>query len=285
MFQLTRKIFALFGYRLSRKKPRRNFASLSKYEGSSNNLIKELLENLYDRQSPYSAVDTRYRDEDYPHTNITTELLETLFVHVHEPRFILEFGSMLGGSAMIMAQSVKRHGCDANIVCVDPFTGDADMWAWEASRPGWKFLRLEDGIPTIYKRFLANVYCNQHNDIIFPINCTTSVGVKLLSRLREEGRITSFPNYIYLDSAHEPDETLLELRLCWSLLEDNGVLFGDDWGWEAVRNDVLTFSREITIDESALENALNLLPGSEIVDGKILLFQKQWVLFSPGLTA
>ena len=184
MFQLMRKIFALFGYRLSRKKPRRNFASSSRYEGSSDNLIKELLDNLYNGQSPYSAVDIRYRDEDYPHTNITTELLETLFVHVHEPRFILEFGSMLGGSAMIMAQSVKRHGYDANIVCVDPFTGDANMW-----------------------------------------------------------------------------------------------------GWEAVRNDVLTFSREITIDESALENALNLLPGSEIVDGKILLFQKQWVLFSPGLAA
>ena len=191
MFQLIRKIFALFGCRLSRKKPRRNFASLSKYEGSSNNLIKELLENLYDRQSPYSAVDTRYRDEDYPHTNITTELLETLFVHVHEPRFILEFGSMLGGSAMIMAQSVKRHGYNANIVCVDPFTGDANMWAWEASRPEMMCLRFPGKSPLmkvllktlstcfqVRKSLMAKFFCFKNSGYCFlqvwPLNLAAS---------------------------------------------------------------------------------------------------------------
>eukprot|EP00122_Pirum_gemmata_P004471 Pgem_evm1s4062 len=46
---------------------------------------------------------------------------------------------------------------------------------------------------------------------------------------------------IYLDSAHEKDETLIELQIAWSLLPDYGILWGDDWGWEAVRNDLIRF--------------------------------------------
>jgi hypothetical protein len=83
-----------------------------------------------------------------------------------------------------------------------------------------------------------------------------------------------------LDSAHEPDETLLELRLCWGLLEDGGILLGDDWGWDAVRNDVLRFSREIEIDQDRLTKTQEKLAGSEIAEGKILIYKGQWVLFA-----
>ena len=48
---------------------------------------------------------------------------------------------------------------------------------------GKKFLRLENGIPTIYKRFLANCKYNGYENKILPINATTSVGIKLLQRL------------------------------------------------------------------------------------------------------
>jgi hypothetical protein len=33
---------------------------------------------------------------------------------------------------------------------------------------------------------------------------------------------------IYLDSAHEQGETLIELALYWNILQPGGVLFGDD---------------------------------------------------------
>ena len=73
--------------------------------------------------------------------------------------------------------------------------------------------------------------------------------MKLLSRLLDEKRIARAPDDD-LDSAHEPDETFLELASAWRLLPRGGVLLGDDWRWEAVRNDVLKFARDITQNAS-----------------------------------
>ena len=84
---------------------------------------------------------------------------------------------------------------------------------WWTGNGGWKSLKLENGIPTIYKRFLANCKYSGFEDKILPINATSSVGIKLLQRLITQNRITQLPNYIYLDFAHEKDETFIELYM------------------------------------------------------------------------
>jgi predicted O-methyltransferase YrrM len=228
---------------------------------------------LYSNVSPYSASEEKYIDHGYPHTNILADLLELLFKTI-DPVYIVASGSMVGGSAIRMAQT-----SEAQIVCIDPFTGDVNMWDWERN-DGWKFLRLEKGIPTIYNRFLANCKEAGFEDRILPINCTTSVGIKLLQRLKDQERISALPNYIYLDSAHEKDETFLELSLCWNLLPPGGVLFGDDWNWDAVRHDVVKFSETI-VREIDYETSFKIqggLFGSEVTNGNILLYLGQWVL-------
>jgi hypothetical protein len=248
------------------------------------NIIYELLDTLYSNNSPYLSCEEKYIDNGYPHTNILYDLLEILFTNV-EPIYIVECGSMLGGSAIMMAKTLKNNNKSSEIICIDPFTGDVNMWDWEKNggtgNGGWKFLRLENGIPTIYKRFLANCKYSGFEDKILPINATTSVGIKLLQRLFNQGRITSLPNYIYLDSAHEEHETFIELSLCWNCLINNGILFGDDWNWDAVRNDVIKFSDNIKdkINYKQLEQFNKLVPGSEIYNSSILLYKGQWVLF------
>jgi hypothetical protein len=159
------------------------------------------------------------------------------------------------------------------------------MWDWEKNGGtgggGWRFLRLENGIPTIYKRFLANCKYGGFEHKILPINATTSVGIKLLQRLFIQHRINNLPNYIYLDSAHEKDETFIELSLCWNCLVNNGILFGDDWGWQAVREDVIKFSETIK-DKTNYENLHKihaLVSDSQIVNDNILLYNGQWILF------
>ena len=241
-------------------------------------IINQLLKTLYSDKSPYLSCDLGYVDNEYPHTNIDSKLLETLF-SIIEPNYIVECGSMLGGSAIRMAKVLNGK---SDIICIDPFTGDVNMWNWEAKNEfKWKFLRLENGIPTIYKRFLANCAKAGFNHNILPINCTTTVGIKLLYRLYSQRRISALPNYIYLDSAHEPEETLIELKTCWSILGENSVLFGDDWGWEAVKQDVIIFSELSTtkINYEKLNFMHKILPNSSIHNNKILLFNGQWVLF------
>lgn len=247
-------------------------------------IIEELLQNLYSNISPYSSCEEKYIDNGYPHTNILPDLLQVLFTTI-EPTYIVECGSMLGGSAIKMAQTLNSLSKNTEIVCIDPFTGDVNMWDWEKNggmgHGGWRFLRLENGIPTIYKRFLANCKYTGFENKILPINATTSVGIKLLQRLYRQNRITSFPNYIYLDSAHEKDETFIELSLCWNILLSNSILFGDDWGWVAVREDVIKFSsllKNVT-DYETLQKIHKLIPGSEIINDTILIYNGQWILF------
>ena len=247
-------------------------------------IIKQLLDNLYSNKSPYLSCEEKYIDDGYPHTNILYDLLQILFTNI-EPTYIVECGSMLGGSAIKMAEILKKNNKTTEIICIDPFTGDVNMWDWEkkggTGNGGWRFLRLENGIPTIYKRFLANCKYSGFENKILPINTTTSVGIKLLQRLFKKNRINILPNYIYLDSAHEKDETFFELSLCWNCLINNSILFGDDWGWKEVREDVIKFSNIIknTTDYENLNKIHKLINGSQISNDNILLYKGQWVLF------
>ena len=46
------------------------------------------------------------------------------------------------------------------------------------------------------------------------------------------------PDVIFLDSAHEEDETFMEISMYYKILMPGGIMFGDDYGWPAVKNDV-----------------------------------------------
>jgi hypothetical protein len=242
-------------------------------------VLAELLRELYSDDSPLASADPAFVDAGYPHTHLLPDIVACV-LGVVKPRFWLELGSMLGGSAIRAAEAIKSAGAETEIVCIDPFTGDVNMWAWERPRrraQEWPFLRLERGRPTIYDRFLANVVQSGHADIILPIAATSLVGLKLLRRLHGERRLSRLPDVIYLDSAHEPEETLLELRASWDLLGPGGVLLGDDWGWDAVRRDVLRFALTIRPDP-ARTKALAERHGRFTSMEGVLLDRGQWLL-------
>jgi predicted O-methyltransferase YrrM len=242
-------------------------------------IIAELLAELYSDDGPLRYANPAFADQGYPHTNLTHDLVETV-LDIVRPKFWLELGSMLGGSAIRTAEIVKKLSLQTQIVCVDPFTGDVNMWAWERGLRGagqWQFLRLARGKPTIYERFLANIVVAKHDNIVLPINVTSIVGIKLLHRLFSEGRITMLPEVIYLDSAHEPEETFLELKNCWNLLQPGGVLMGDDWGWSAVRDDVRKFASMVRVDQGGVQRLIRRHGKFTECNG-ILLDDGQWVL-------
>ena len=158
------------------------------------------------------------------------------------------------------------------------------MLAWEKeafSKKTWRFLRVEQGRGTIYDRFRANVFGAGLSSIIVPIVATSFLGMKLLKRLKLEGRLSSLPQVIYLDSAHEAKETLLELHLAWNTLENNGILFGDDWLWDAVQVDLLKFTKFLATHSKSNFAILKKLQASlncTFVNENLLLHQGQWIL-------
>jgi hypothetical protein len=242
-------------------------------------VIDELRRELYNGDNPFLSAQLKYMDFGYTHTNIAPALIDST-LQIIKPACWLEIGSMLGGSAIRTAEAIKRAALPTQIVCIDPFCGDVNMWAWERpliARNAWRFLRVENCRPTIYERFLANILSRGHHDIILPIMTTSSVGLKLLARLVQEQRLSVLPEVIYLDAAHEADETFLEVRTSWALLPEGGALLGDDWDWPAVRADVLRFADQVTQNQAVLEQFAAAHPDATR-DGNVFLFRGQWVL-------
>jgi len=245
---------------------------------------EEIISNLYGGANPYITADLKSIDKNYPHTNISENLINFL-ITTYEPKFWLELGAFVGGSALKVAKSIHKNKTHTGIICCDPFCGDVNMWDWEMDSKingndgmPYKFIGLENGLPTIYQRFLANIQFNGYADLITPLQVTSLVGVKLIERLFLQNRISGLPDIIYLDSAHEADETYLELVNAWKILPTGGVLLGDDWSWDAVRNDVVKFSKTVSIDIDRLDDANQNIPHSHNEEN-IILYDGQWVLF------
>ncbi|CAE8647106.1 unnamed protein product [Polarella glacialis] len=198
---------------------------------------------------PYSGLSadgcvTHTGDMRYPHCNLMPELIHGVLSLIR-PVLWLEVGSFIGNSAIRTAAEVKKLKLNTSIVCVDPFTGDVSMWYHHSesiAKREFDFLQMDKYAHVrIYETFLANVKDAGHDDVVLPIRATGIVGMRLLSRLHDSGRSDALPSVIYLDSG----ETMLELMVAWSLLSAPGVLLGDDFNWDAVREDVTDFARKV----------------------------------------
>lgn len=251
-------------------------------------LTREICLVLYGSQDPYATAQPGFRDHNYPHTNIKSELVRVVLSE-WRPKFWLELGSFVGGSALLVAKETKLLATSTTIVCCDPFSGDVNMWAWAQTAQApvgcdgleYDFLGLRNGRVTIQDRFLANVYFAGHNDIVIPLQATSVIGVRLLTRLHSEGRLSELPTVVYLDSAHEKDETYLELRAIWRMLPPGALLWGDDWAWEAIRTDVLRFASEQSIDTDMMLAVSRQLPDCEMEEG-VLTYKGHWMLPKPA---
>lgn len=159
------------------------------------------------------------------------------------PALMVEVGSFHGHSAILQAKVLDRHGLtETPLLCIDPWSGDLGMLLfrddWDKKlTPG----ELADGRSTSYFQFMLNVQSQieakqmgpRH---IVPLAVTSVVGARYLKALG------ATPDIIYLDSAHESDETFIELALYYHTLAPGGVVFGDDFSWESVQGDVKRFA-------------------------------------------
>lgn len=218
-------------------------------------------------------------DRGYPDTHLDATCIKAVFDSIN-PSFWLEVGSMVGGSAVKVCKFIKENGLNTQIVCVDPFCGSVDMWLWEGlhKRLGrWLYLNLDGAFPTVRERFMTNICDEGCDDLILPIQATSMVGMGVIKSLFETKSIGTLPQAIYLDSAHIEKETYMELETAWGILSPGGVLFGDDWNWESVRNDVIKFSKTIRTNESTKQKFLSVLPGCTM-HGNVVLAGIHWFL-------
>jgi len=169
-------------------------------------------------------------------THVSTRDIDAVLSMAPQPvSFWVELGVFEGGSVIQTAKQAKLRDASLGnagapsitIVAVDTFLGDVRT-LWERPKERRRELLRADGTISLYERFRANVRRAGHEDVVLPLPATSVVALRLIPALASRG-VVPYPQVIYLDSAHEEGEVLLELQLAWKAIAPGGILFGDDW--------------------------------------------------------
>lgn len=158
-----------------------------------------------------------------------------------KPKIIIEVGTWKGKSAIQMADVIKYNNLDCKIYCVDTWLGALEFWDWQKNTPE-RDLQLKNGYPQIYYQFLSNVVHSNHQDIIIPVPLTSNLAAKLLSRKNIKADL------IYIDASHETEDVYDDMKNYIPLLNQNGIIFGDDYHWESVKNGVNLYAKDYSCE-------------------------------------
>ena len=187
-------------------------------------------------------------DGTYPHTSLTQPLFAALLNETELPiHLVVEVGSFMGKSATNIGLTLRndKRWSSALLVCIDTWLGGLEHWTLDDLR---ELMHVENGRPTVYEQFVANIIANNLTRSVLPFSTTSIIGARFLLVKK------IFPQIVYLDSAHLQGETYLELELYWTLLQSGGILIGDDWGWPSVRCDVLRFCSTQKVNVNVIDN-------------------------------
>lgn len=163
----------------------------------------------------------------------------TQFILETRPSIIIELGSYLGWSAITMAKICRDNNIDCKILCVDTWLGSIEHWRKDLCNSLHEYNYFENGLSGMFDNFCKNVVSHEVQDYIIPLPNTTQNMFSILKHYE----VTA--NMIYVDASHEYDNVLEDLTMYYTLLNDNGYIFGDDVCWENVNKAAIDFTNTI----------------------------------------
>lgn len=189
-------------------------------------------------------------------------------IELTAPETIVEVGTWKGRSAIAMAkildeiereiispESTRSYWCeDTKIVCVDTWLGATEFWTDQNDEKRYKSLKLQNGYPTVYHTFLSNVLHNNAERRIIPFPQTSTNAARFFKKKGLKAQL------IYIDASHEYDDVMMDLRLWRPILDEGGIMFGDDYCdyWRGVKDAVDRFAMQknnlLTVQTRRYEN-------------------------------
>lgn len=151
---------------------------------------------------------------------------------------IVEVGSWLGGSSLIMSRELKRkNNIHTDIICIDTWDGSLVHWLDPNFR---KVMKMKNGRPTLYEQFVKNVLYNKVEDYIIPFSVSSNDGAKYLVAKGIKSDI------VFIDASHEEEDVYNDIIHHWQHLRSGGIMFGDDYepAYPGVQNAVHRFANE-----------------------------------------
>ena len=191
--------------------------------------IKQLLHGDLDVYENFDH--TQYENTLSPGSMPANGLLQYI-VDQYKPSLIIEVGSFLGWSAWGMSTRMKKLNPDGVTICVDSWMGGADHWE-EATFNKESRIKRKNGYPTFYYNFLANMCYNDMQETIVPFAYPSITAAIVLQKVFSKNNLRA--DMIYIDGSHEYWDVILDLTNYWPLLKEGGVMFGDDWTCQDVK--------------------------------------------------
>ena len=144
-------------------------------------------------------------------------IFEELFAN-SEIKHIVDVGSWMGKSTCHFAKLIPKDGI---VFAVDHFLGSG--------------LPIESNL---FQQFLSNVVHEQLTDQIVPVRMNSANAARKLQN-------TDIPiDLVYIDAAQDYDSVINDLRSWYPLIENHGILCGDDWRVCDVQSAVTEFAQE-----------------------------------------
>ena len=122
-----------------------------------------------------------------------------------------------------MANRMIENSIPGCMVCVDTWLGGTEPFMVRDNLNYFESLDLKNGYPQLYYRFLANVMHSGVHDIIVPLAQTSAKAARILSNFGQR------PDIAYIDASHQYIDVWVDLMLYWDLLQDDGIMIGDDY--------------------------------------------------------
>jgi len=137
----------------------------------------------------------------------------------HVPHRVMEIGTYEGQATAWILENLLMHP-QSRITCVDTFEGSVEHSAQEKA--------------SLWERFSANMHelpAARQEQVIVERGYSSDVLVRQLAALPRSERATSGYDFIYVDGSHTGPDVLLDLTLAFELLQPNGLIVCDDYGW------------------------------------------------------
>jgi predicted O-methyltransferase YrrM len=193
-------------------------------------------------KSPYKRFDKKLIDKNcdiknwqYPDSIPMFEQ----FITELKPEVIIEVGTFLGWSSITMGSICRKNGLNTKILCIDTWLGSIEHWRVDKCNSLIDYDFFQNGTSVMFDNFCKNVISHELEDYIIPIPNSSTTAYSFLKHKNIKSDL------IYIDADHSYHGVLSDLNLYYTLLNSNGIIFGDDAIWEDIERAVFNFSSQI----------------------------------------
>jgi predicted O-methyltransferase YrrM len=144
-------------------------------------------------------------------------------INAHHVKTVVEVGSWMGLSTRHIASILPEGG---KVYAVDHWLGSEEH-------------KYHPTLSQLYQQFLSNVIHAGLTNKIIPIRMDSLAAASHLTAI-----LTNPPDLIYIDAGHDTKSVYDDLCAYYPLVQENGILCGDDWGWKSVQIAVRRFAKK-----------------------------------------